>query len=173
MATVPTFDTFAAGEVVTAAKLNKNIKDAGAFLTTPPHCVMKATADAAIPNNAVTTVSSMTSVLLDTDTMADTVNGRIYIRTPGVYVVTLYGAFASNTTGYRGFLMYKNNTEILCSDYRSPVNGTATIVTLSSQPVRFAEGDFINPRVIQNSGVALNFAVSNSAGVMSVRWYSA
>ncbi|WP_410657831.1 hypothetical protein [Amycolatopsis sp. lyj-112] len=90
MATVPSQDNWSAGEFPTAAKLNKNIRDAVNFLMNPPEARLarKLTAQTGLGNGSTTAII-FDSTLLDNDSMTNiaTANTRITITTAGAYNV--------------------------------------------------------------------------------------
>lgn len=104
MATIPTYITWVAGTVVTAAQMNANIRDAGNFQQARPYCN--------VFNNAGVTCSTSGTYFLvpwdteteDNDSMHNNaVNpSRITFNTTGVYHITNCSSWASNATGYRG-----------------------------------------------------------------------
>lgn len=175
MATVPpVLDTFTAGEVVTAAKLNTNIRDAGNFFRNRPTCQISATASTTAATSAYT-IAVMATTDIDTDSMADLANNRIIIKTAGVYRVTANAFWGSNATGVR-------YTAI--RDAAGAV-GTGTILALSSTPggtsgtgalttklVRFAVNDTLRLELWQNSGASLATGTPQNLTFVSAEWVS-
>jgi hypothetical protein len=90
--------TWVAGDVLTAAQLNQDIRDNVGFLANPPACRIYHNADQSIPHNVATTILAFNSERYDTDTMHDTVtnNSRITFTTAGLYVVTLNVAIGAS-----------------------------------------------------------------------------
>ena len=167
MATVPTFDTFAADEVVTDVKLNKNIRDAGNYFRSPPVCVMTNTAVQSIPNNAAT-VATLSTVVENNDGMADLANNRIVIKTAGLYVLSGVAGFATNATGFRTASLLVGTTTV-ATDYRG-ANAWYSYASPSSSPVRLAVNDVVTLQVSQNSGAALNTNVTIALTRLGAIW---
>jgi len=114
-------------------------------------------------NNTFYTSLAFNNESYDTDTMHDTVtnNGRITIKTAGVYLLSAVVSFAFNTTGDRQVLFVVNGaTYIAYHTTRAASNGD-TIIPLTV--VRnFAVNDYIECQVYQDSGGAINVLAGGS-----------
>lgn len=176
MATVPTTQTFNAGEKVTASKLNAATKTVLDFLMNPPR--VNAYAGTAI------SVSSGTSTLLtfdseswDTDSMHSTTTNpsRITINTSGQYLVTFYARFPSNSTGYRQLNLRLNSAgasgggSTLSTITVAAVNGASAFVTRTLE-LSCTAGDHYELFATQNSGVSLSMDSGSRVTGMEFRW---
>jgi hypothetical protein len=120
-----------------------------------------------IANNAYTAISWDTETW-DTAGMHDATNPtRITITEAGKYLVTFHGPFDINGSGVRAWQIYKNGAQAIADHIDNtlaaiePFMGCTTIA-------EFAVGDYLEARVYQNSGGALNFlALANRAPVFA------
>lgn len=161
MATLPTFRTWVAGEIVTAAYMNTNIRDAGNFFLSWPVFEARQTLAQSIPAN------SDTGILLDTEDI-DTDNGHSTATNTSRYVPQTAGrfqlsggvSFASNATGQRNSEFGKNGTLINGSGVAiTPLSGVSTRVpTRVMTVVANGSTDYFELFGWQNSGGALNTA---------------
>lgn len=97
------------------------------------------------------------------DTSSNTQKLLVPTGFDGLYEVHANLAFASNTTGVRGALLYKNGLAsgtFLCAQRAGAVSAVACYCSVSTL-VRLAAGDYIAVTAYQNSGGALNL---NGAG---------
>jgi hypothetical protein len=104
---------------------------------------------------------------------ADVPNAQLIVNKAGLYDITLKAAFALNTTGYRGFLIYRSTggvAEIVASDYRAPVNGSSTIATVTAPSVICQAGDLIYASLVQNSGATLAATGANGNNSLTARY---
>jgi hypothetical protein len=180
MATVPSYTTFVAGSILTAAQLNSNVRDGGNFwLTVKPVAVTRATAAQSIPNTTFTTV------LFDTDDynndgMHSTITntGRLTCVTAGRYLFAFTGGLTSNATGIRATKLQidyqaggnralggSSDAAGNSTEYASSVVGTELM----------SVGDYVHMDLYQASGGALNttityFGGSNGACRASAWW---
>lgn len=155
MATVPSPATFTTGEVVTAAKLNTEIRDAVNFILNPPQVRLYLTANQSTASTTVTVLSGWTE-LRDSDAMyAAGSPTRITFNTSGVYQVSFGIRYANNTTGYRAALIRHNDTSDIHNVYHGPSPAIGTTAN-SSFMHYFAAGDYITLAARQSSGVALD-----------------
>lgn len=170
MATLPTFDTFNAGETVTAAKLNKNIRDAGTFLINPPSLRLNANVAQSQATSAWTT---LTYNVEDEDTDGMWTSGsNITCNTSGLYQVNASSTWAVNTTGSRLVRFAVNGVAL---NGRASSSGVATYETSVSlsKCVRLAVGDVFTVQTWHNVGSALNSYVSADArNTLEMVWVS-
>lgn len=139
---------------------------------TVPSTRLSNTASQSIPNGAQTTLSFDIEDR-DTDTLHDTVTNtsRITIKTPGVYLIAASARFAANATGTRVLGAWLNGstrikeTEALADS----VSGEPTILPLITT-VRLSAGDYIEARVYQSSGGALNVDSTNGGTTFEAVW---
>ena len=121
---------------------------------------VKHSAAQSIPD-ATATIPAFDTEEYDTDTIHDvtTNNSRLTCKTAGKYLCILTSAWASNTTGRRTGDFRVNGTDIISGHSIAPaptypINVSATIVDL-------AVNDYVEARVAQNSGAALNWSTSS------------
>lgn len=170
MATIPSFDTYTPGAVVTAANLNKNVRDAGNFFRNPPTCVLRASAAQAFTNN-VEAVVAFDTVVGDNDSMADLANNQIVCKTAGVYLVTATIGWVGNATGWRQARVYANGP-LLANDVVTP--GVATSVWQSTSGIyRFSANAVVQLKGLQTSGVSLNTSPTSFTPTLSATWLCA
>lgn len=91
------------------------------------------------------------------DTMHDNVtnNSRLTARYAGIYEIKLNIEWAGNATGERYISFRINGSTIIAAERRSPVSTPATVHVLSTL-WSMAVNDYVEARVFQNSGGALN-----------------
>ena len=170
MATVPTLDSFTAGELVTAAKLNKNVRDAGNFFRAQPACGLRASSAQAYASgtSAITTV--MDAIDFDNDSMADLANNRIVIKTAGLYSISGVLRFASGAANtYRGVRIYKNGVYVSGSE--GIVGGAVGVWAANVNVVLpMAVNDNIILSAFQSSGASLSTDAAFMAPRLSARW---
>ena len=104
---IPTVST---GDVYTATAHNNIVTNVNNYRV-PPMCKAYSTANTTL-TNAQWTKIPVASKLFDTDTMHDSGNGRLVIKTAGVYVFAGNAVVDSNDTGtpFRIFALMKNAT---------------------------------------------------------------
>lgn len=129
-------------------------------------------ANISIPNNVFTALT-FDSEDYDNDDIHSTVlnTSRLTATTPGKYLIQANLAFALNTTGNRwGEILLNGATRIAIYNTGGPVSNGAQEVTPSVQD-DLAEGDFVEVRVHQDSGGALNIITDaeNSPYFMMMR----
>lgn len=91
----------------------------------------------------------------DTDSNFDLTGNRYNCPVAGYYQVSVAVSFASNPTGDRGVMIYKNGTVYAMGSFVAASSSRGTTVTVSTD-VSADVGDYIEIYVWQNSGVALN-----------------
>lgn len=161
--------TITTGELVTPTTMNNEWGGNVSFLANPPAC--------RVYNNAAQSVASATFTALafnserfDTDNMHDTVtnNSRITINTAGLYVVTGHVEWAANTTSERIVEFLVNGTnEVAVQRQSANTTGGAHLFSITTM-LKLAATDYIQLRVYQATGGALNVQPSNS----TTDWFS-
>lgn len=164
MATLPVFRTWVAGEIVTAAFLNSNVRDAGNFfLSWPAFEGRQALAQ------SIASVTP-TPILLDTEDV-DTDSGhstatntsRYTPQTQGRYMISGGISWAANGTGIRNTELWKNGAAISGggTTYLSAGSGLTSRYPSRTMTVS-ANGstDYVELVGYQSSGVALSTAVA-------------
>lgn len=176
MATVPTTQTFNAGEKVTASKLNSATKTVLDFLMNPPR-VNAYVGTAVSVSSGTSTLVTFDSEAWDTDSLHSTTTNpsRITINTSGQYLVTFYARFPSNSTGYRQCNLRLNSAgsstggSTLSTITLAAVNGASTFVTRTLELTCNA-GDHYELFVTQNSGASLSLESGTRVSGMEFRW---
>ena len=148
--------TWVAGEYVTAAELNANVRDDISFLGNPPACRVFNSGSQSIAHNTETALT-FDSERFDTDTMHSTVSltNRVTINTAGLYLVTGTFQFALNGTGERRAILKVNATTYIGFGQTAANLVVGSGLTIASV-WKFAVADYVELRVQQTSGGALN-----------------
>lgn len=158
MANVPVQRTWTVGDLVTAAEMNANVRDAVNFLLgggsagNKPSFYGYAAAAQSVPNATQTRLTL--TIAEDTDSGWDATNTQYVVKTAGRFLVTAYLAWAANSTGVRqGVLNIAGNEQALLTVSAGVDNtGRCPLVwsgRLATNQVLFFAG-------FQNSGAALN-----------------
>lgn len=176
MGTVPVTQSFLAGEKVTASKLTAATKTPLDFLMNPPRCgVYTATG---IPcASGTSTLVTFDTESWDTDSMHSTSTdiSRVAINTTGQYLITFYGRFPSNATGYRQLNFRKNSNgnsaggSTMSTIALAAVNGSQTFVTRTFE-LNCLAGDYFELFAMQNSGASLTLDAGQRVTGMEFRW---
>ncbi|MFI8237608.1 hypothetical protein ACIF83_10205 [Streptomyces sp. NPDC085866] len=176
MATVPSTQSFVAGEKVTASKLNASSKTVLDFLMNPPR-VNAYLGGTLQPASGTSTLVTFDSEAWDTDSMHSTSSNtsRITINTSGQYLVSFYARFPSNATGYRQANLRQNSAgaanggSSLSTVSVAAANGAATFVGRTFELTCVA-GDHYELFVTQNSGSTLTMDSGQRVTAMEFRW---
>ncbi|MFD3464808.1 hypothetical protein ACFWWM_00270 [Streptomyces sp. NPDC058682] len=112
----------------------------------------------------------------DTDSMHSSANdSRITINTTGQYLVTFYGRFPTNSTGYRQLNFRKNSAgnpaggSTMSTIALAAANGAATFITRTFE-LNCLAGDYFELFAFQNSGVSLTLDLGQRVSGMEFRW---
>lgn len=174
MATLPNPRTWTVGELLTAAKLNTDLRDGLNFLLSPPLAVLRLSADITISNNSVTGVS-WNSEAIDRDGGHDNVTNptRYTAQTAGWYDVGIAIAWFTNTTGQRQIIIGGNVSAGLAGNV-APGSASGTLTYMSAARTHFLNvGDYVYAEVWQNSGGSLNIWSNPGALTqLSAKWVS-
>jgi hypothetical protein len=162
MASPPSVRTWVTGETVTAADMNDNISDVLSFLLAPPVFQGRATSTQSVGN------SSSTAVLLNAEDV-DSAGGHSLVTNTSRYTFVYPGwyrggggvSYAANATGTRAAELFVN---------AAIINGGSTMLAAFASvtcrvPTRSMlfygnVGDYLELDAFQNSGGALNTAVT-------------
>ena len=138
---------------------------------TIPIAKIRATSNQAVPHNTLTTVT-LTGNVYDTDTMVDTPNNGLKIKTAGYYRFTARFAWESDADGYRAGLIYKSSADVyIAEDYRDAASGAATVVTITSEPLLCAVNDTFQLRAVHTAGAALDlYNANNNRAFLAAQW---
>ncbi len=169
---VPTQRTWTTSDIVTAAMMNANVRDAVKFLENPPLFLGTSAAVQSVP------AAVFTSIAFDTNTIdtygghSTTVNNSRYTAVvAGYYFCSGVVAFAPNATGNR-FVEFAKNSAALVPDIRvnATTGGWATHIGLANL-VQLNVGDYLELQGWQNSGGALN--TESNASYLQMQWVHA
>jgi hypothetical protein len=169
---VPVQRTWVVAEVVTAAYLNANVRDATNFLLTPPLCDVFQNVAQSIPN-ATLTALTFDSENYDNDGAHSTVTNtsRITFQTAGWHQYDAVYNSAASTAGYRLASAYKNGVLYkLGSRYAAP--STAQGTASASGSVQVVAGDYLEIYVYQTTGGSLSTDLSFGRSWCTTRWVS-
>lgn len=112
-----------------------------------------------IPSGAWTAVNTLPGTLVGTSWNAGSgitpTAGGFTVARAGVYLITMYGVFASNTTGRRGITAAVTVSSALPHDIRS-ATPSGTVLTFT-QELQLGAGDAVRMWALQDSGGALDF----------------
>lgn len=162
MATLPSFRTWTAGEIVVASYMNSNVRDAGNFFLSMPVFEGRQTVAQSIANGTPAALTWDTEDI-DTDNGHSTVTNtsRYTPATAARFQLSAGVGWASNATGYRTGELWKNGVVLNGGGTVLPaVNGaqsrfpTRTMTTTAN-----GTSDYVEVWVNQTSGGALLTAV--------------
>jgi hypothetical protein len=173
---VPSFRTWVAGEIVTAAYLNANVRDAGNFMIGQPIAELR---QATLQSIATATFTSISLDASDIDSDGGhsniTNNTRYTGKTAGWFQFSGGASFATNATGSRGTQWAKNAAGLLASGVLGASSGAAFATWVPAR-TKFIQlngtTDFVELQAFQSSGGALNTVVGAGSDPpnMSVAW---
>lgn len=178
MATVPVMRTWVAGELVTAAYMNSNIRDLGNFTLARPMAVLRQAAAQSIPNAA------WTAVLMDTEDLdrdaghSTSSNTSRYVgKTPGWHMAVYTMTWSPNATGARWSRMRNNGTDAIATvpgrDARLSAGTVDTSMSGSGFVYLNGSTDYAELVAYQGSGGALNsYVASDSCPRLAMLWVS-
>ena len=160
------------GQLVTAALMNSNLQQLGAFVLAPPLAQMVQNTASSIANGATWTPVLFDTNVLDSDSGHSTTSNtsRYVIQVAGTYLVMGCVCFTANATGSRGVQASKNGTGLQGSTATAQaVSGLTLVFPTVPILVPCAAGDYLEIRGQQFSGGALNtYADPNFASSMLV-----
>lgn len=164
MATIPSPRTWVTGEVVTAAEMNTDIRDAVKFLlggasTRKPSFRTHLSAVVSIANNTTATAIWNTADE-DTDSGYSTGSGLYTVATAGLWVFNARSLWASNAAGTRILAMRVNSVSSSTQFVSAAVDGFGRSST--TLVARCAVSDIVDATVFQSSGGALNFGTGEA-----------
>jgi hypothetical protein len=174
VATVPTFTTYVAGSVLTAASLNTNVRDPGIFFLSTPVCELRQTSAQSLTNGVPAAILFDTEDI-DTDGMHSTASNtsRVTAVTAGRYQFSGGGTFANNATGVRSVNWSLNGTANNGSPVQAINVGASSVPELAARTktILMAVGQFVELVAAQSSGGALNtFVTAPDQPNLSCRW---
>ena len=175
MATLPTPRTWTVGELLTAAKLNTDLRDGLLFLFNPPLCSLQTgSTTQSIANNTTTDIVFSTAAsaieLVDSDGMHSLVTNtaRVTAVTAGWYKTDGLVAYALNGTGSRSAIIARNGA----GQQEAAFHTSATVGIRAPIAAHnfLSVGDYITLQAVQQSGGALSTAAFGSW--LNVQWVS-
>ncbi|MFN3467605.1 MAG: hypothetical protein ACK4WF_07885, partial [Candidatus Brocadiales bacterium] len=135
------------------------------FLPMHSRARAKRTADESIPDDGLFHKVSLNGEDYDTLNEFDSItNYRFTAQNAGGYLVTAYGVFLANGTGYRALKVFKNGTIDITGDSR-PNTGTLDTRLTCSSVVQLAAGDYLELWARQTSGGNLNLLADSHMSV--------
>jgi len=160
VATIPSYVTWVAGTVVTAAALNSQVRDPGNFYLARPYCNMFNNTGVACTNGTATLIPFDTEIE-DNDSMHSTVTNpsRMIFNTPGVYLIIPRLSFPSTGTGGRIINLRLNSAG-------SNAGGTSLLNTTGTPNASNAIGDPTHSWFYRaaNVGDYMEFFATQSSG---------
>lgn len=163
MATIPVYRTWVAGEIVTAAFMNTNIRDSGNFLLSWPVFEGRQALAQAVANGA------SVPILLDTEDI-DTDNGHSTVTNTSRYVAQTTGryqlsggvAFQFVAGGRRSCWWAVTGAVVNGSQATLPAPGASDIEVAARTKTVFltAPTDYVEIVAFQDSGVSANTYVT-------------
>ncbi|YCK35184.1 hypothetical protein ACNF49_14175 [Actinomadura sp. ATCC 39365] len=158
MATVPVPRTWTVGELLTAAKMNVDVRDSLNFLLAPPLAVLTKTGIQSVTSGTLTAVTWPTEqVDRDGGHSTSTNTSRYTAATAGYYTFHHWNEWGlASTSGYRRVLFRLNGSTYTHQDGRT--SPTTAAVSHLSGMVFMSVGDYAEVIVDQNSGVSLDLS---------------
>jgi hypothetical protein len=174
VATVPSEMTFVAGEVLTAAQMNTNVRDAVNFIIAPPLAQLVQAVVQSVGDSAWTALT-FTTETIDRDGGHSNVTNtpRYTAQTAGWYLMQGTVSWTANATGGRQASFGVNGSSTLFSKVFQA--GTAAFVgsVTTSGTTYLNVGDYAQLFSWQNSGGANNTVINTESGpVFTLRWVS-
>jgi hypothetical protein len=169
--TVPVSATKNAGDLITGALWNAGPAASNTFLTTVPIAMV-------YQANVQSFASGFTAVAMDT-TILDTDgqhsnsvnNSRVTCQVAGWYSVSGAVGFSTNSSTSRGAVLYKNGSSITqATGNIAAASNVLHVATAGEFLIQLAVGDYVELYAFQNTGAALNSAVSGYSSYLYVRW---
>jgi hypothetical protein len=165
---LPAPRTWAANDKATAALMNSNVRDAVTFLKNPPVFAFITSTTTSIPNVTFTAVSWGNPPNVDNyGGWASGNPSRYTAPVAGWYYCAGVAQLAFNATGRRATAFYVNAAAIRQTELQ--VNPAAVTCHAIAGFVQLAKGDYVELRIYQSSGGALN-AGGNGGSFFYGRW---
>lgn len=182
MGVIPSFPSFAAGEIPTDAKLT-SIKTAGDFWALTPRCGVYSNTPQAIPSGVTYSLfTGWDAELFDIAQAGDsemhslTTNPeRIYIRTSGKYQISGQVFFQANPTGARKVAVRVNSGGSVSGGIgiftasQGAVSDDDTAVPIVPLVRPFTAGDYLEMFVRQTSGSSLPVLIGPGVTFLQVK----
>ncbi|WP_326829675.1 hypothetical protein OIE13_05935 [Streptosporangium sp. NBC_01810] len=169
---VPSPRTWVVGEILTAAKLNTDIRDAINFLLSPPLFELNHSSGIS-PATSTQAVMPFDTETIDRDNGHSTVtnSSRYTSQTAGYYMISGAVGFVSNATGKREMTILVNGTT---ETYPCSIPGTASGFggMIVAGRVYLAVADYVELYIWQNSGGALATNTTKGGPRFGGHWIS-
>lgn len=151
---VPTPATAVAGNFLTSALWNAQVRDGVGFLVAPPSFRAYATVAQGLADGTWTSLSMDTEQFDGYGGHSTTVNtSRYTCQVAGIYMVTGVAAFMASSAGTRGVRLAVNGTPVAGTFVRAPATSTVSIMGLPiSALVQMAVGDYVEVQGQQAGG---------------------
>lgn len=172
MATVPSPRTWAVGELLTAAKLNTDLRDGLNFLLTPPRALLHKSANQSI-NLTTWTAVTWDSEQYDSDGghSDSTNNSRYTVQTAGWWEFHARIMFNTAAGGDRGARFLKNGAG---NPFGEHASGSSTSVNDAGTHgwALLSVGDYIETQAYQGASGSLSVAATfdSSPTFMTAKW---
>jgi hypothetical protein len=156
---VPTPSTAAAGNFLTSALWNAQVRDAINFLTNPPIFFGYQSVAQSLPATTYTAIGMDTETLDSYGGHSTTTNTSRYVcQLAGTYEVCAVAAVQPNSGGFASAYVAKNGSEIIGSRIAyAAMSGHNSAAPTAVTQVQLAVGDYVELYVY--SGVAVSTAV--------------
>lgn len=166
---VPSQNTYTVGEKLTAALMNKNVRDAVTFLAAPPIFVGVATTGQSIPNNSGTPVAINTTTVDTYGGHSNTTNNSRYTAiVAGYYRIFGQAGWLTNGNGVRVSAIYLNGVVTFAQTKVAAVSGDTMTVQATHPELYLNVGDYVEQYVVQTSGGSLTTALNFTA--FAITW---
>ena len=166
---LPATSDYPAGAIVRVNGVNYTNGTSGwrAFLQSAG-CRVQTTGVAGIPSGGFYALG-FGAALFDTDEMWDIADsGKVYIKTPGTYIVTAWVGWDGNATGHRTAAIYHNGSLIASTQVPAVTTGGPAGTELCvTQVVVGAVNDYFQLAVYQLSGGSLNIGAGRGTLAVS------
>lgn len=169
MATVPVPRTWTVGELLTAAKMNTDVRDGLNFLLAPPLAALTKNANQAYTSGSFTGITWPTeNVDRDGGHSTSTNTNRYTAQTAGYYTMHVFANWTlESASGYRRVLFRTNGTTFGHQDSRP---GLATVNMSHLSGIAFLSvGDYVEVMADQNSGTTISVA---NGSIWDIIWSS-
>ena len=164
--------TWSSGEVDTAALMNAQVRDNMLFLWTAHAARVYRTATQSITSATLTTVL-WDGEDFDSDALHSIVTNTSRLTVPAglAGVWQFYGMveFAANATGSRTLTLVKNGATDIATTTIAPPSAGVCSIDLQSMAV-LAATDYVEAKVTQTSGGALNVSLGISKSYLECAW---
>lgn len=178
---LPSPRTWTVGELLTASKLNTDLRDGLNFLLAPPLAMLVKSGTQSIPNNTATAVTWETEQIdRDGGHSTSSQTSRYVCQTTGWYQIVGTVRWTNLVTGgeLRAAQFRKNGSSYLPGSSNATKSGATSVYTVQvvTTLVQLVVSDYVELIVQQDSGGAMNVLDTWNSGPdtnMCVRWVSA